>query len=177
MEPDNKEIDFYAVDKITDDVSQVFDILYDKEVFSDIENKIKQVLAGLPDKYSINFLLKLDVFDSEKERAVNVYETGLTCGGNATPYRVEGGEAFSRFLVDGKIVVIPHAYCPNCWTAWMFKLEYCQCHECEYELGNQIKYLIDENICPYCEEGEITRKNNTCDKCNRTIDEKYISWG
>ena len=64
-----------------------------------------------------------------------------------------------RYLVDGEICEVPHDRCPNCWAGWSFKIgtpdtppEALECPCCGYGLGEQIKLMLDSDVCPHCEK-------------------------
>jgi hypothetical protein len=44
-------------------------------------------------------------------------------------------------------------------------------------MGNQVKLLLDNDLCPFCEDGEITLVNPQCQKCDYEVNPEFIAWG
>ena len=57
------------------------------------------------------------------------------------------------------------------------KLEQPTCSTCGYEMGKQIKQLLDNDLCPFCEDGNITLANPKCQKCGYKVNPAFIAWG
>jgi len=84
---------------------------------------------------------------------------GINTTGGKEPYQISGDSSIHRYVVNGEICQIPHDYCPHCWGEWDFKLKNQVCSTCGYILGEQIKLLLDSDICPNCDEGKVSLKN------------------
>ena len=87
------------------------------------------------------------------------------------------GITSQKYFVEGEMCIVPGEFCPNCWGKWGFKFKHNTCPECGYELGKQIKYLLDTDTCPYCQEGKISVDKPTCDECGFEVDNKKVVWG
>jgi len=73
--------------------------------------------------------------------------------------------------------IVPEEFCPHCWGEWMFKFKHTQCSNCEYELGKQVKYLLDNDICPMCQAGKVTMNEPVCDDCGYKVEKEKVVWG
>ena len=58
----------------------------------------------------------------------------------------------------------------------MFKFKHNQCGSCGYELGKQVKYLLDNDICPMCQEGTVKIDNPVCDSCDYKVEKDKVVW-
>jgi hypothetical protein len=142
-----------------------------------IRQELKEASKGLPENYSVSLKISVVVFDSERERELPLLQTGLTTSAGKEPYAFTGDSTEHRYIVDGKICVVPHDHCPNCWGVWDFKFKNETCPNCTFSLGKEVKLLLDENICPNCEQGKVTRTNPVCTKCKYEIDLSKVVWG
>ena len=52
-----------------------------------------------------------------------------------------------------------------------------ECPCCGYEMGEQIKLMLDGDVCPYCEKGKMSMANPPCDQCGLVIDPRLVAWG
>ena len=43
--------------------------------------------------------------------------------------------------------------------------------------GEDIKLLLDTDVCPHCEEGKVTMNSPVCNRCGYEVDPKKIVWG
>lgn len=83
----------------------------------------------------------------------------------------------ARYLVHGRIVSATNMVCPNCWSIWVNKSPENGCPECDFHLGEDIKFLVDDDICPACNTGHVSQSNPQCDKCEEIIDDRVVCWG
>lgn len=169
---------FEKVDKLADQIADKFDELDKKGIFSDIENKMNEICAKLPEKYSMAFRFMLHFSDNEKEKDIQIMDVGIGVFGHNKPYRITGGSSTPHtYIVGGNIRKVPHDYCPACWGSWDFKLDKPICPSCGVSLGKEVKLLLDTDICPHCEKGKVSRKNPKCDMCGYKVDGVMVHWG
>jgi hypothetical protein len=162
--------------KVADIISDKFDDLYIAGEFSEILERLQTVAGRLPRTYCVNFSVEVTVFDTKRERSLSILTTGFTTGGEE-PYRASKGSPVQRYVVEGNICTVPEDYCPHCWAEWSFKLKNPTCPTCGYRLGKQVKLLIDDDICPWCEEGTVSISNPVCTDCGYGIERDKVIWG
>ena len=172
-----EENEFTSIYSLSDLAYDKFDELNEAGAFSDLEAEMRKIAAVLPERYSVSLDLKLTVFDSEREKSLDLLTTGITVNGGGEPYRAQSDSTVHRYVVDGHIRLAPHDHCPNCWGLWDFKLMQRTCRECGYVLGDQVKLLLDKDVCPNCEEGKVTRENPACPRCSFIVDTDTVVWG
>jgi len=148
---------------------------------NDLKTIMKKAAAALPDGYSLSLDIKLNVFDPDREDALPLLTTGLAASGQNEPYVAHGDSTPCRYTVDGEVCEVPHDRCPHCWAVWDFKIGHPvateglhPCPTCGYELGKELKLLLDNDKCPHCEKGELSMDNPRCSKCGLEIDP---AWG
>jgi hypothetical protein len=151
-------------------------------------NELKAILqeaaATLPEGCSVSLDITLNVFDPERGNALPLLTTGLATSGEAEPYVTHGDSSPCRYLVDGDICEVPHDRCPHCWATWDFKIgesatprETHPCPGCGYELGEEVKLMLDNDKCPHCDQGKMSMQDPTCERCGFTIDPGIVAWG
>ena len=171
-----KDTEFRLLDPIAEYIDSKFEKLLKAGEFDGIKHRLKNAIGKLPEPYSLNFNIELSVFDRDKEKVIKLLQTGLTTS-EGEPYKVSSDTTSQKYSVDGETCIIPDEFCPNCWGEWMFKFEHTQCDNCEYELGKQVKYFLDDDVCPMCQEGTVTISHPVCDKCGYEVDKDKVVWG
>lgn len=149
----------------------------DSETFALLREGLKRIGHGLGSQHSVDLSVRLEIFDREKERTLSLINSGYSCGNDGQPYRTHSDSSHQRYAVEGKIQTVPHDRCPKCWGEWDFKFTHTSCAECGATLGDDVKVLLDKDICPHCEEGRITIDNPTCSKCGFEVDSNFVTWG
>ena len=172
-----QEKEFDKLDELAEMVNSKIHKLYEDGTFSEISKKIKDISQDIEENYSISVDFQVNLFDTSKEKSLRFLTIGISSSRNNDPYIAYGDASPCRYLVDGNIKKVPHDFCPNCWGEWGFKFKHNTCSEGGYELGKQVKYLLDTDTCPYCQEGKITIDKPTCDECGFEVDNKKVVWG
>jgi len=172
----NKQ-EFEAVDALADCVNEKINELHKNKSLEDVLEKLQECVSQLPDHYSLSVDIKVNIFDSKREKQMSLLHTGFNSYHSGEPYRHYGDSSIQKYYVEGNISVIPQNYCPHCWGEWDFKFKHTTCPECGYELGKQVKYLLDDDICPLCEKGTVSVHNPVCDKCGYEVDPQKVVWG
>ena len=142
-----------------------------------VRKGLQEASKNLPQRYSLNLKLELTVFDDEREMELPLIQSGLTTSDGEEAYIFSSDSSQHRYLVNGEIQVVSHDYCPHCWGIWDFKFKNETCPYCEFSMGKEVKLLLDSNLCPFCEEGEIRIDQLVCPKCNYEIDKNKVAWG
>ena len=169
---------FHELDTISDKIHDKFESLYGNKEFQEIESDIQKLLKSIHEKYSIEFNLSISIYDSDRDKSIQMYRIGITGSGKeGNTYQFSEGYNFNRYIINGHIIEIPHNICPNCWADWDFKRKNSSCPECGVIFGKEVKLLIDSDECPYCSEGKIYQKNSKCTKCDFIADDDLVVWG
>lgn len=172
-----KNTEFKILDSLADAVNDKIDSLKKAGEFDELLKKLEETSGQLPEDFSVSFDIQLNVCDGNREKMVPILRTGFnTCQGQET-YRHYGDTVQQKYLVDGEMCIIPDDYCPNCWGEWDFKFKHSTCSGCGYKLGGQVKYLLDDDVCPWCQEGKVSIDNPICDKCEQQVDDDLVVWG
>jgi hypothetical protein len=119
----------------------------------------------------------VDVFDAERSNALPLLNVGLSTSKGNAPHKTYGDSTPQKYVVEGEIQVVPHDRCPKCYGVWDFKLMHTSCSECGATLGQEVKLLLDTDLCPFCEEGAVTMSIPTCAMCGQRIDPDVVIWG
>jgi len=172
----NERKEFKMLDKVADTICDKFDDLHMAGVFSEIFEQLQTVAGRLPGTFYVNFNVELIVFDTKRERSRSLLSTGFTTG-EEKPYRASKDSSTQRYVVEGDICTVPEDYFPHCWAEWSFKIKNPTCPTCGYKLDKQVKLLIDDDICPWCEEGTVSINNPVCTDCGYRIERDTIIWG
>ena len=172
-----KQSEFTALDKLADEVDEKAEEWLQSEALSELRAALEKAAASLPEGYQVTLDIKLNVFDEQRERTIELLSHGLCFSLGIQAFEASGTSSPHRYVVDGELCELPHDYCPHCWAEWVMKLERPTCPTCGYEMGNQVKLLLDNDLCPFCEDGEITLVNPQCQKCDYEVNPEFIAWG
>jgi hypothetical protein len=135
-------------------------------------------LGGLLDEgLSVNLTVTVEIYDAAKRNSLPLHTSGLTAFPGKTPFRTWDDTSWQRYVLKRGIVCVPHDRCPQCWQPWDFKLESSKCDHCDLELGNDCKLLIDNDECPWCNEGSVTVSAPRCNRCGTEMDRRKVAWG
>jgi len=141
------------------------------------ESQVQNLLSELPDSCSITLNMSVEVYDENRDRNLKALTTGVVWEKGRLPYRVDGGLTPTKYLVDGIMMKVPHDHCPHCWSRWPLKSRIKECPECNYRMGEEVKLLVDTNVCPRCEEGEISLHQPECGNCGFVAEKNLVVWG
>jgi len=142
-----------------------------------IRESLQKASVALTEGMSVTLSCNLEVFDSRRGRSINLLQTGLTTSDGLPPYICWGDASDQRYVVRGTICQVPQDYCPACWGKWDFKQEHRTCAHCGVQLGNEVKILLDSDVCPHCEKGKVSMDNPQCPACGHTVDLSIVAWG
>jgi hypothetical protein len=168
---------FESADLIPDEMSTTLDELLDSHQFSALRLFLARLSETVGPRYSVNLTVCVDVFDEQKPHALPLLTTGLSTSKGEPPYKIYGDSTPQKYVIDGDVQVVPHDRCPQCYGLWDFKLIHPSCSGCSATLGREVKLLLDNDVCPFCEEGKVSVTVPVCDKCGQRIDPGIVVWG
>jgi hypothetical protein len=168
---------FEAADPLVDDISELVDLTLTSDQLADLRQALSKLSAAIGTRYSVGLNVVVEVFDNEQERTLPLLNTGLSCCSGKEPFRTWGDSTPQRYVIDGQIQVVPHDRCPKCWNAWDFKLNNRNCSHCDATLGGNCKILLDTDICPHCEKGNVSMMQPKCDQCGFEVEPSIVVWG
>jgi hypothetical protein len=168
---------FEKADGLIDDIAESVDSLLPSEQLADLRKTLEQLGKALGPRYTVEFSIKVDVFDREREAALPMLNTGLAISDGRPPHRTWGDSSPQRYVLHGEIQIVPHDRCPKCWSDWSFKFDNPSCSNCGVTLGGACKVLLDSDTCPHCEEGAVSLARPKCDRCGYEVDPTKVTWG
>ena len=168
---------FESADPILDEMGAMLDELLDSDRFAALRLALARLSEAVGPRYSVNLNVSVDVFDAERSNALPLLTLGLSTSQGKSPYKIYGDSTPQKYVVDGEIQVVPHDRCPHCYGVWDFKLNHPSCSECGATMGQEVKLLLDTDVCPFCEEGKVSMTAPTCAKCGHRIDPSVVVWG
>lgn len=171
------EAEFAQLDPIADELSSASHRWFESLEFQELKAALQKATSVLPKNYSVTIEIELQVFDMNRENAIALLRTGLESHEGNIPHVVTGDSSVHRYAVNGEICSVPHDYCPHCWGSWDFKFRHPTCQTCGYSLGKEVKVVLDRDLCPCCEKGEVTIRNPKCDHCDYTVNPTQAYWG
>lgn len=162
------------IDNVIQKVFEYFENIKQDPEFIGICEEMKN--TGIAEHEHLSLALVVNLFDEKKGGTLDLYASGMQTNGGQYQ-KFEGGDTFEKFILNGEIEVVTNGKCPNCYNDWDFKLNSITCPTCSVSIGKEVKYLIDNDVCPSCDQGEVTRQNPKCDKCGYMVDQNTASWG
>ena len=139
--------------------------------------QLSALKTTLGQRYGVSLNLIIEVFDNEKEKGLPLLRTELATSNDGELYRTWSDSTPQRYITGGEIQVVPHDYCPRCWEDWDFKFRNPQCRSCGAVLGQDVKVLLDSDVCPSCERGRVTMSEPVCNRCGFEVDPDWVTWG
>ena len=171
------EAEFNHLNPIVDDLNNTANAWFESADFQKFRSAIQQASKLLPESYSLLIGVLFEIYDLKRETAIPLLKVGIESNGGQNPRVVSSDSSVQRYAVEGEICQVPHDYCPHCWGIWDFKFHHPQCPTCGYVLGKQVRMMLDNDICPYCENGEVTMANPKCSSCGYQVDPHQAYWG
>ena len=171
-----KDTEFHLLEPIAETINAKFDKLLEAGEFDGLKDMLRQAIDKLPDSYSLDFNIELSVSDANREKSIRLLQTGLTTS-DGEPCQISIDKTREKYWVDGDICIVPEDFCPNCWGNWTFKFGRNKCSHCNYKLGKEVRYFLDDHICPMCQNGKMTVKNPICDECGYEVEKDKVVWG
>ena len=168
---------FEAADPIVDDIANIIDRAFESSPLDEVKAALTKLNTAIGDGHSVELSLRVEVFCQERTATLPLLITGLASSDDGEPYRTWADSTPHRYVADGDIQIVPHDHCPKCWGIWDFKLGSRTCPSCSATLGDDVKLLLDSDICPNCEQGTISVAQPICEKCGHEIDLDIVTWG
>ena len=168
---------FESADPIVDRLADMISQALDSAQFEGIRQALAELSEAVGQRYSVNLNVNVEVFDPERGHPLPLLMTGLCTSEGKPPYQVWGDSSPQKYVVDGEMQVVPHDRCPRCHGVWDFKFQNRSCPECDATLGETVKVLLDTDVCPHCEEGEVSMSSPVCRKCGFQVDPTQVVWG
>jgi ribosomal protein S27AE len=168
---------FESADPILDEIAVKIDELLDSDQFAAVRALLARLSETVGPRYSVNLNVSVEVFDAERPNALPLLTLGLSTSGGDTPYNTCSDSTPQTYVVDGEIQMVPHDLCPKCYGLWDFKLDRRSCSKCGATLGQDVKLLLDADVCPFCEDGRVSLTAPVCAKCGQQIDPGIVVWG
>lgn len=167
---------FKKFDEVADSAAEKCEGFLKSDAVREIAAAIQRLSAEYG--YSVSLTCGLEVFDMNRGKTLSLLKVSLTTNGDGgAPYMASGDSSPTRYWVRGTICTVPHDHCPACWGKWDFKFKNTTCVDCGVQMGNEVKHMLDSDVCPNCESGKITRTNPVCDKCAFKVDPNQVVWG
>jgi hypothetical protein len=168
---------FESADPILDDMSAKLVELLDSDQFSALRSALAVLSAEVGSRYSVNLNVEVEIFDQKRPHPLPLLSIGLSTSDGKPPYKTFADSTPHKYVVDGDIQVVPHDRCPKCYGVWDFKLQNPTCPACRAAMGREVKFLLDTDTCPFCEDGTVSMTNPICGKCGHRIDPDQVLWG
>ena len=170
-----KQNEFELLDELADAVDE-----FVQQWLTGAEAKpmLEKIQAGCEQtSMGVGLSVEMHVTENGREDTLRMLTTGMQCYAGQEPYVASGDSSIQRYICDGEICQVPHDQCPNCWSEWDFKYKNQICSACGYQLGNQVKLLLDSDQCPNCNVGTVTVESPVCEQCDSEVDLRTVTWG
>jgi Double zinc ribbon len=168
---------FDAAEPLVAKVADIVDSVLTAQKLANLRQALQELGKAVGPRYSASLTVIVDVVDSVREKALPLLTTGLCTREDGPPYRTWDDPTTQRYVVNGEIQVVPHDHCPHCWEIWDFKFLNRTCQHCGTTLGQGCKVLLDPDVCPNCERGNVSATKPVCDNCGYQVDPSLVTWG
>ena len=167
---------FETADPIVNDIADAVTALLESQT-TQLRALLTQLNKAIGNRYAVSLDVSVGIFDRDEERIMPLLQTGLSGFEGEKPYHTWADSAPQRYVVGGEMLVVPHDRCPKCWEAWDFKFKHPTCEHCGATMGKDVKFLLDTDLCPFCEKGEVSMTKPVCDKCGYHVNPDTVTWG
>jgi ribosomal protein L37E len=168
---------FDRIDPMLDQLADRLEHLLQLAEMETIRDLVGQIGQLLGDHRSATLDIQLQIVDSEKKNSLPLLQMGFATDEGSDPYLCYGDSTPHRYLVDGTVVVVPHDHCPSCWGQWDVKDLHPTCPQCGISMGKQVKWMLDHDRCPNCEQSTVSSQAPKCSLCGYSINPDFIHWG
>lgn len=172
-----KEKDFDELELVTDSISELLKRKFEQGEFKEITTQLETLSRKLGEDRYLSFDFQIHLLDPNKENPLRVMSLAIGTSPDKEAFWGWGDSTPCRYVLEGKILKVPHDLCPGCWGEWGFKFQNHQCGSCGIELGKDVKVLLDTEVCPSCEKGKVTPQERTCDLCGFEVKPEFAYWG
>ena len=166
-----------ATQALADELTEEIRKLFEAGKLDGLEAKLKRAGANLPPGCSLSLNFSVEVFDPRRDKALKTSDAGLAFDREHPPHVLTYAPTPAKYVVDGVIRKVPHDHCPHCWSRWNFKSRFPECPTCGYQMGREIKLLLDSDVCPHCENSKISFAHPRCEACGFVVDNNVVAWG
>lgn len=173
MEPEKLD----AVDHVANQIDEMIENAIETGAFREIEQLLRSVSGKIGSQFAVELSVVLDVIDHENERSLRILNSGVATGEDGSSHRIHSDASIARFIVDGDLAAVPNDQCPKCWNDWLFKFQNRNCPSCDAVLGENVRALLDSDLCPHCERGKLSMQDPSCSECGFTVDPECVAWG
>lgn len=171
-----KQEQFKIIDPLADSVDEAAQKWFTSEEMKPLLEQIRLATQNAPDVI-LGLSVQLLVSSEDRKGTLRLLTTGMQASDGEPAYLCHGDSSIGRYICDGEICELPHDQCPNCWGDWDFKEKHRTCGDCGYQLGDQVKFLLDSDRCPFCELGTVSVGSPSCSRCEKTVDLTIVTWG
>ncbi|MHC4497411.1 MAG: hypothetical protein ACYSYM_16480 [Planctomycetota bacterium] len=102
-----KDSEFKLLDPLADSINDKFEELHEAGAFKHILHELKKAVAQPPNTYSVSFDIRVNVFDTDREKGLSLLTMGFNANKGQEPYRHYGDTSPQKYLVDGEMCIVP----------------------------------------------------------------------
>lgn len=168
---------FENADPILDELDEAITKILTSAEAEELRQLLFRLNEAVGKEYVVSLTANVDIFDDKKDRCLPLLQGGLSGFNTKDIHEIHGDSSPHSYIVDGEMLTVPHDRCPRCWNDWDFKFQHPTCDHCGATMGKDVKLLLDNDVCPYCDEGEVSMSSPTCDKCGYVVDLNQVVWG
>jgi ribosomal protein S27AE len=171
------QADFVVASEVASKIAKAVEDSWRLPELKPVRELLKQMGKVLSGRYCSTLRVTVEVADLQQSHSFPLAIAGLASSGGNEMAHLFCSIAFRKYIWDGMVKVVPHDRCPSCWQTWQSKLTNTTCPNCSVAMGDHVKLLLDNGVCPYCEEGSVSMSNPICDRCGCKVDPQFVVWG
>ena len=151
--------------------------LFEEGWLPEFASRLKRAGRSLPPGCHLFLNFSVEIYDPDRQKCLKTSDAGLAFDNENPPHPTSFSPTPAKYVVDGAIRKVPHDHCPHCWSRWNFKSRFRECPTCGYQMGREIKQLLDTGLCPHCEGGKVSYSHPRCEACGFVVDGDLVAWG
>lgn len=166
-----------VVNGIAEEAHDAIDKMVASKAFSKFVAKMKRASLNMGEGYSVEFHFQMSIGSIERDASLPIVRKPVVCVDGEGMFDLGRDSFLRRYWVNGNIKTAPLHYCPHCWKDWDDKVGCKKCAHCGVEMGKQVRFLVDDDACPHCKSGKISRTKPACGACKKRFDPSDVIWG
>ena len=177
-----KTEEFDRIDRFAVHLEEILEKAIRNGEFDWLCRAMEKAMQGQDPSVSLNVKMKVELVHKDRENAMRLSSMGFTASGTGEEARTApaeiqfDGATIQTYQVLGNLHRAPHNVCPNCWSPWEDKMEVLRCAHCRAEMGVDVFAVVENGLCPNCEQGTVSTEKPLCEKCGRKIDPSCVVW-
>lgn len=148
--------------------------LIDQGYFADLQEEFKQVMRNGAGETVLAVKLTIDRHDYLGSETVMPIKWALLLFDKSEMKVCRDNSFITTYMVGDEFIDANCEVCPSCKHRWSHKIFNYDCPGCEIEMGDDVKYVIENDSCPHCRHPGLSESDMVCKKCGHEVYDETV---